>query len=96
VRAHITEQLGIPHESCAATIARHVKGSVYVRDYFISPDFLRHRREEVTDMSFKLAEQDAESVKLAVRETPLHDLMSFIARHVSSRIFSVYYATVQS
>jgi hypothetical protein len=67
VRAHILEQLGCPEETCADVIAAYVQGSIHVKDFFITADFLRHRREQVTDMSFKLAEQDAQSVKLAVR-----------------------------
>jgi hypothetical protein len=70
VRAHVMEQLGIPDETCADAIAQHVKGSVYERAFFITEDFLRHRREEVKNTSFELAEQDAESVKLAVRVLP--------------------------
>jgi hypothetical protein len=70
VHQHVLEQLGCPQATCAEKILQLVEDSVHAKDFYISKDLIRHRRDKVQGTLFKLAEQDAESVKLAVRTSP--------------------------
>jgi hypothetical protein len=67
VRFYVLEQLGMAMSTDTEEIAAAVQKSKHVRDYHITPDFIRHRREKVTDQSWKQHSQDAKSVKMAVR-----------------------------
>jgi hypothetical protein len=67
VRCFVLEQLGMAMSTDTEEIAAAVQKSKHVRDYHITPDFIRHRREKVTDQSWKQHPQDAKSVKIAVR-----------------------------
>jgi hypothetical protein len=66
VRQHVMQKLAIPPDSTPATVARLVKQSVHMKDYFITKDFIRHMRDQTMDRGWRNDKNDAVSVKMAV------------------------------